>query len=373
MTGELRPAHDHFQVVIVGGGQAGLAAGYYLAQVGCRFVILDAHDGVGDAWRMRWSTLRLFTPARIDGLPGLPFPAPDEELPSRDAMADYLEAYARRFELPVRSGVRVTSLSASRDRYVLDTSEGEIEADQVIVATGANQTPRIPAFASGLDPQIRQLSAADYRDPTQLRSGGVLVVGAGNSGAEIALEAGRDHTTWLSGRDTGTGSPRFFARPFWWFGSNFLTRSTPMGRRLIARMSAGGAPLFRIRPDDFAKGGVERVAKMTGVSEGRPELADGRVLDVRTVVWCTGFGQDFGWIRLPVFDESGGPLHWRGVVRSQPGLYFIGLPFLYRLSSALIGGAGSDARHVARVALRWKPRPNEAGATSTVHPRAESI
>jgi len=196
-------ATERFQTVIVGGGQAGLAVGYHLARRGRRFVILDASQRTGDSWRQRWDSLHLFTPARYDGLPGMPFPAPAFSYPTKDQVADYLEAYAIRFDLPVRSGVRVDRLSRDGDRYVVAAGDSRILADHVVVASGAHHKPRIPAFAVDLDPRILQLDPNRYRDPSQLPAGGVLVVGAGNSGAEIAFEVSRTHPTWLSGPATG--------------------------------------------------------------------------------------------------------------------------------------------------------------------------
>jgi putative flavoprotein involved in K+ transport len=207
MEAESGPARERFPVVIVGAGQAGLAAGYYLARARVQFVMLDAGRRIGDSWRNRWGSLRLFTPARIDSLPGMHFPASPNDRPTKDAMADYLETYREHFKLPVRSGVRVTALDIMDGRYLLSADRQQLEADQVIVATGAYQTPRIPA------PEIQQLSAGDYTHPSQLRPGGVLVVGVGNSGAEIALEAGQAHETWLSGRSTGTLSSALYTPP----------------------------------------------------------------------------------------------------------------------------------------------------------------
>ena len=340
-------AREHFDVAVVGAGQAGLAAGYHIAERGLKLVILEANSHIGDSWRNRWGSLRLFTPARIDGLPGMPFPAPANALPTKDEMADYLKAYVDRFHLPVRTGIAVAGMDYVDGRYVLTAGATVLEADQVVIATGANQTPLIPGFASALDPAVNQVDASQYRDPSQLKAGAVLVVGAGNSGAEIALEAARAHRTWLSGRSTGFGSPAVFSRPAWWLANHILTNNTPMGRRFAARAAAHGAPLLRLKPKDFAVAGVERVGRTSGVERGMPKLEDGTVREVTNVVWCTGFGQDFGWIRLPVFDEGGRPRHERGVIASQPGLYFVGLPFLYGVTSALVGGAGRDAEYVA--------------------------
>src|SRR5919201_2024841 len=213
---------EQFDTVVIGGGQAGLSVGYHLARQGRRFVILDANQRIGDAWRRRWESLRLFTPARYDGLPGWPFPAPAWSFPTKDQVADYLEAYAARFELPVRTGVRVDRLSRDGDRYLLAAGDRCFHADHVVEASGGYQRPRIPTFAAELDPGILQLDPYRYRNPSQLRQGGVLVVGAGNSGAEIAFEVAGTHPTWLSGPDTGhlpvrTGGiwDRLLTPPLW--------------------------------------------------------------------------------------------------------------------------------------------------------------
>jgi len=339
--------NEHFDVVVVGAGQAGLAVGYHLAKRGVRFVILDAGSRVGDSWRHRWDSLLLFTPARIDGLPEMPFPSSARLLPTKDAMADYLEAYAKRFKIPVRSGVVVDGLDRDDGYFLLKAGGLQIRADQVVVTTGANQVATVPPFANELDPGIVQLSAAQYRNPSDLKEGDVLVVGAGNSGAEVALEAAKSHRTWLSGRSTGRVSPAVFSRPFWWLAMNLMTRNTPIGRKIISTAGGRGAPLLRITPDEIAAAGIERVGRIAGVEGRMPRAEDGRVLPVTTVVWCTGFRQDFGWIHLPVFDDQGHPLHVRGVV-SDPGagLYFAGLPFLHGVTSALVGGVGRDAEHV---------------------------
>ena len=200
--------NDRFDVVVIGGGQAGLSVGYHLARRGLRFVILEADDRIGDVWRRRWDSLRLFTAARYDGLDGMPFPAPPTYFPTKDEMADFLESYAARFELPVRTGSRVERLAKRDGRYVVQAGGRELEADQVVVAMASYQRPRMPLFARDLGPDIVQLHSRDYRNPGQLRAGDVLIAGGGNSGAEIAIElAARGPSpaprVWLSGRDTG--------------------------------------------------------------------------------------------------------------------------------------------------------------------------
>jgi hypothetical protein len=197
-----------FETVIIGGGQAGLAVGYNLARREQSLVILEANERIGDSWRNRWDSLRVFTPARYDGLPGWPFPAPGWSYPTKDEVANYLESYATRFRLPVRTGIHIDGLARADGGYVIRSGPTRYEAHNVVVATGAYQTPRIPEFASDLSPDVAQLHSSQYRNPSQLREGGVLVVGAGNSGAEIALEASARHPTWLSGRGSRAGATR---------------------------------------------------------------------------------------------------------------------------------------------------------------------
>jgi putative flavoprotein involved in K+ transport len=345
---------ERIETVVVGGGQAGLATGYHLARLGRPFVILDAGARVGDPWRGRWDSLRLFTPGRYSGLPGWPFPAPAWHYPGKEELADYLEAYAARFELPVRNGVRVDRLGRHGDRLLVTAGERRFEADNVVVAAGAYHTPRVPAFAAELDPAIRQLHSSGYRRPAQLREGPTLVVGAGNSGAEIAVEVARDHPTWLSGRHPGSeptsaGSrlDRLLTPPFWFFLSRVLSVDTPVGRKLRPKLMAAGTPLARVKPRHLAAAGVERVPRTVGTSDGRPLLEDGRALEVANVVWCTGFRADFGWIDLPVLDAGGQPRHDHGVVAAEPGLYFVGLFFLTSAASSLVGGVGPDAERIA--------------------------
>jgi len=349
---------EHIETVVVGAGQAGLSVGYHLARHGLPFVILDAHERVGDAWRRRWDSLRLFTPARLNGLPGMPFPGPAHMFPTKDEMADYLGAYAAHFELPVRTGMRMDRLSRNGSSFVLQSGQRSLEAEHVVVAMGTFQTPWVPPFASDLDPAVIQLRSTEYRRPSQLKDGGVLVVGAGNSGAEIAYEVARQHRTWLSGRDTGqlpfrVEGPlaRFVIAPIVlpFLGKRVLTVDTPMGRKVRPKFLSHAAPLARVKRKDIAAAGIERVPRIVGVRDGLPLLEDGRVLEVANVIWCTGFRPDFSWIELPVFgkeEQPMEPLHRRGVVASEPGLYFIGLSFLYSLASGVIAGVGRDAEYV---------------------------
>ena len=340
--------------VIVGGGQAGLAVGYHLARRGRPFAILEASDRIGESWRSRWDSLRLFTPARFDGLPGWPFPASAWSFPTKDEMADYVAAYAMRFDLPVRTNVKVDRLCRDAGRLVVTSGDDRFEADTVVVATGGFQSPRIPGFAAELDPDIRQLHSSQYRRPAQLLEGDVLVVGAANSGADIALELSRTHRTWLSGRHPGSepvrpGSvwDRLVTPPFWFAVSRVLTVRTRAGRKLRSELLSGGHPLARVKPKDLEAAGVQRLPRTVGVHNGSPVVEDGRIVDASNVIWSTGYEPNFGWIDLPVFDDAGWPRHDRGVVEAEPGLYFVGLPFLSALTSSLVGGVGRDADYIA--------------------------
>jgi putative flavoprotein involved in K+ transport len=368
--GGLEPAAERhpFDVIVIGGGQSGLSVGYHLRKHGLRFVILDASDRIGDAWRKRWDSLRLFTPAKLDGLDGMRFPAPPNSFPTKDEMADYLEKYVARFELPVRTRTLVERLYRRDGVFVVKTGDRELEAHQVVVAMSNYQTRRVPAFAADLRPHIVQLHSCEYRNPAQMRDGDVLIAGAGNSGAEIARELADARRIWMSGPDTGEAPirmdsvasrallARLLLRVVF---HRVLTIKTPMGRKARPRIISKGTPLIRVKAKDLAAVGVERVPRIAGVRGGLPVLGDGRVLDVANIVWCTGFHGGFSWVDLPVIDERGEPIHEGGVVGGAPGLYFVGLHFLYAMSSSMIHGVGRDAERIAgavAAAARARPR-----------------
>ncbi len=364
-------AVERLDTVVIGGGQAGLSVGYHLARRGLRpFVILEARERVGDVWRERWDSLRLFTPADHSSLDGMPFPAPPHSFPTKDEMADYLEAYAARFRLPVRTGVRVDRLTRHEGRYLVEAGERRIEADNVVVAMAGYQRPKVPAFARELDPSIVQIHSFDYRNPGQLRAGPVLIVGAGNSGSEIARELAPRHEVWMSGRDVGQipfrvesflGTRLLVRLVLRGIFHRVLTVRTPIGRRVRPKVLHIGGPLIRVKRVDLERAGVRRAPRTTGVRDGLPLLEDGRTLDVANVVWCTGFDPGFDWIDLPVFDGVD-PDQESGVVRASPGLYFVGLHFLHALSSAQIHGVGRDADRVARAVAARAAARRRAGA-----------
>jgi putative flavoprotein involved in K+ transport len=342
---DISPQGKVLDTLVVGGGQAGLSIGHALKQRGVEFVILDASERVGDAWRKRWDSLRLFTPARMNGLPGMEFPASGNSFISKDQMADFLEDYAREMQLPVRSGVYVERLTKDGDLFRAQTSSGEFLARNVVVAMADYQKPKIPEFAAELDESIVQLHSSEYKNPAQLRDGPVLVVGLGNSGSDISHELSRSRKTIVAGKEMG-------AIPFKlesWFGRHIGTRlvsfamikvlntSTPIGRKARPKMLNSSGPLVRIRPKELAKAGVERVSRIVGVEDGKLMTADGEVSDVENV-----------GIDLPVFDDAGKPMHRRGIADNIPGLYFLGLFFLHSVWSETVPGLQHDVRFVAK-------------------------
>lgn len=351
MTTENRSTFD---TIVIGGGQAGLVVGYELKSMGIDLLILDAGERVGDAWRNRWDSLRLFTPARMNGLPGLPYPGRGDRFIGKNEIADYLEDYAAAMDLPIRHRARVTHLGRDGDGYVLTAGGDTYRARHVVVAMANYQVPYVPDFAPDLSPDIVQMHSTHYRNPHQLQPGPALIVGLGNSGADIAYEVARHHQTIVSGSESGAIPFRLESR----FGRNIGTRlvrfamlnvlntSTPIGRKLRPKMLTKSAPLVRIRPKELAKAGVAQVDRIGGVVYGLPVTESGDTLEVANVIWCTGYRPGFSWIDLPVFDDDGKPRHQRGIVEESPGLYFVGLFFLHAVWSETLTGVQVDARHV---------------------------
>ncbi|EWT05232.1 portal protein [Intrasporangium chromatireducens Q5-1] len=373
--------HDDHVVstVIIGGGQAGLATAHALLSRGQDCVVLERNDRLGDNWRHHYDSLRLYTPARYDGLPGVPFPGEPWAYPTKDDVADYLQTYAAQLGLPVRLGVRVQRLArgtaAGEDTeggFVVETTAGTYHCDNVVVATGTfGRRPHLPDFAADLDPAILQLHSSEYRRPSQLSPGPVLVVGASHSGCDIALELAETRPTTLVGRDCGQLPLRWdtpllrAALPavlFAW--RHVLTRRTPMGRRTMPHVRQHGGPMLRVQRQDLAARGVVRnVSRVEGVRNGLPLLTDGTVVTATNIVWATGFEQHFDWIDLPVIDEDGWPREYRGVADDVPGLFFCGLSFQYSFSSMVLPGVGRDADYVAgRIVARTRDRAERATA-----------
>lgn len=362
---------ETIETVIIGGGQAGLATAYHLQRRERECVVLDASTRIGTQWRQQWDSLRLYSPAKFDALPGTPFPAEPWSFPGKDQVADYLEAYARQWSLPVRLGVRVGRLTAAEDGagFVVHTTTGALRCENVVVATGTfGRTPSVPDLASRLDPSILQLHSSEYRRPGQLREGPALVVGASHSGTDIAYELAATRPTTLVGRDCGEIPLRLESRRlrvafpvllFAW--RHLLSRRTPLGRKEMRHVRFHGGPMLRVKRSDLAARGVVRhEARVDGVQDGRPMLSDGTVVEAANVVWATGFRQTFDWIDLPVIGDDGWPLEYRGVADGVPGLFFCGLSFQYSFASMLLPGVGRDARFIAEQVTRRADR--RAGA-----------
>lgn len=286
----------------------------------------------------------------------MPFPAPGDAFPTKEEMASYLESYAKRFHLPIQTDVRVDRLFKDGERFVVTAGSQRFESDNVVVAMANYQTPRRPAFAQELDRGIVQLHSHDYRNPSQLQDGAVLIVGVGNSGADIGMEVARTHPTWISGKESGhipfpidSVIARFLlVRVVRFIGHHVLSVRTSIGRKLRPKLLSRAAPLVRVKPKDLVHAGIERVPRVVGVQNGLPLLADGRALDVKNVIWCTGYHPGFSWIDLSIFGDDSQPRHEWGVVTEVPGMYFVGLHFLYSMTSATVTGVGRDAERVAR-------------------------
>jgi putative flavoprotein involved in K+ transport len=347
---------ERVDTVVIGGGQAGLAVGRQLQQRGRRFVILDAYPRVGDAWRKRWDSLLLFTPARYCGLPGMRFPASGGTFVTKDEMADYLEAYARRFDLPIHTNTRVDGLTRDGEHFRVTAGDKSFQADNVVVAMANFQQPKRPPFADMLDARIVQIHSHEYKNPSQLADGPVLVVGVGNSGADIAMEVVRHHPTWLAGKESAAVPFRiepFLARNLLirgvrFVGHHVLTVRTPIGRKVRPHFLLSAAPLVRVKPRDFVPAGITRVGRIVDARDGLPVTEEGQTLDAANIIWCTGYRPGFSWIDLPVIGDRQEPQHERGVLAQEPGLYFVGLEFVYSATSATITGVARDARRVVK-------------------------
>jgi len=340
---------DTVPVVVIGAGQAGLATAELLGRAGIAAPVLDAHDRVGDAWRRRWSSLRLFTPARYSSLPGWPMPDPAGPYPTAVEMADYLERYADVRGLDVRTGIRVTALRPAGDGFALETSAGSLRAHRVVVATGAYRDPLVPPFADALPPEVTALHSSTYRGPESVPEGTVIVVGTGSSGLQVAVDlsrAGREVT--LAGRKMGSLPRRVLGRDVYdvlvglgllavrsdrWPGSALVQRACETGDLLLGQDLAA-----TVRAHDIA-----RMGRVVAVDGDQLVDVDGVRRRAASVVWCTGYRNRWPWIEPAVTDATGRLRHRRGEARDVPGLFFVGQPGLHHLGSSLIAFAGRDA------------------------------
>jgi putative flavoprotein involved in K+ transport len=336
------------EVIVIGGGQAGLAMGYFLAQQGRDFLILEAAQEPGAAWRGRWDSLKLFTSVRYSSLPGLPFPGDPDSYPTRDQVVEYLTAYARHFDLPVEPGSPVRSVSRKSEAgYLVALDDRTYEADQVVVATGPFHAPRTPPIAEALAPHVVQLHSSEYRSPADVPSGRVLVVGGGNTGFQIAEELAASRELHLSiGSRQAPLPQRLLGRDlFWYLDATGLIR-TPKGS-WIGRRAEGRDTLIGSSPRAMRRRGVELHPRTVNAAGAAVTFEDGTTLEVDAVLWATGFGIDHSFVDVPVFDDRGHLVHQRGVTES-PGLYFLGLSWQHTRGSALIGWVKDDAEFLAQ-------------------------
>ena len=340
---------------MIGGGQAGLAIGYFLARQGRDFTILEAAAEPAAVWRGRWDSLKPFTPVRYNSLPGLPFPGAPDRYPGRDEVAAYLSEYARHFELPVELDSRVRRVTRNNGSYRIELDGRTYEADQVVVATGPFQVPVVPAIAERLDPGLVQLHSSVYRSPQAIPKGPVLVVGGGNTGFQIAEELAASREVHLSIGSRQISLPqRILGRDLFWYvdatGLIRKTRASRIGRRMAGRDTLIGSTRRTLR----RRHAVQLHPRTVGADGWTMSFADGTKLEVRSVVWATGFRVDHSWIDAEVFDESGRLVHQRGVTAS-PGLYFLGLTWQHTRGSALLGWVKDDAEYIAQKISAFDP------------------
>ena len=347
---------------MIGGGQAGLALGYHLAGQGRDFTILEAAAESAAAWRQRWDSLKLFTSARYDALAGMDFPGDPDRYPTRGEVADYLTEYARHFDLPVELNSRVESVRKADGTFLVELDDRTCEADQVVVATGPFQTPFVPGIASGLGDEVEQLHSTAYRSPRSLPEGPVLVVGGGNTGYQIAEELSASHETHLSIGSRQTPLPqRILGRDlFWYLDKTGLIRK-PTSSRIGKRMQQREDTLIGSRPRTARRRGVELHGRAVDAAGSTVSFSDATKLDVRSVIWATGFRPDHSWIDVPVFDGDGRIAHDRGVT-AAPGLYFLGLLWQHSRGSALLGWVKDDAEYIAQQIGAFRSAPAGEGA-----------
>ena len=342
-------AADHYDVVVIGAGQAGLAMGYFLSRQKRRFLIVERAGYVGSAWRERWDSLTLFTSRRYDSLPGLDFPGDAAGYPNRDEVIEYLEEYARRFELPVSLNTNVRRLSAGESGgYVIETDRGTISADQVVVATGPFQQPFVPAVATQLAPEIYQAHSVQYRRPSEVPEGTILVVGGGNTGFQIAeeLSSTHDRVVLAVGSRQMPLPQRVLGRDlFWWLTKSRVINKT-VESRLGSRMQHRDT-LIGSSPRRLSRGGVTLKPRVIDAQGKTVQFEDGGELSVDAVIWTTGYRPDYSWLDVPVIDPEGRIRHRRGLT-DLPGLYFLGLYWQWTRGSALIGWVRDDAEYIAQ-------------------------
>jgi len=345
----------YINTIVVGGGQAGLATGYYLKRNGIDFVILDESESPGEVWSRRWDSLTLFTPSQYNGLPGYPFPSKRGTFPNKSEVANYLTQYVKRFTLPVRFGKKVIKvIPDTKYAFEVITNEDSFFCDNLVVATGSNQTPNFPGFKQLISPSVFSIHSSQYKNPSMVPPGDVLVVGAGSSGVQIAIDLAKTHKVFLSGKPTFKIPDfvfKYLGPVYWWFINNFINIKTPLGRKAKKNVLAGGAPLINVSMDDVHAAGVTHLSRVAGVDDSRLKFEDGSLRTFNSLVWATGFKPDFSWINMKQEFENGWPKTTRGVSTDVEGLFFVGMLFQFGLTSAILGGVGRDAKYICNQIL----------------------
>jgi len=339
----------HEEIIIVGAGQAGLSMGYWLKRQKRSFLLLEAGPRIGESWRQRYDSLVLFTPRRYSALPGLEMPGDPEGRPTKDEMANYLQAYAGHVALPIQTDTRVMGMQKHEETFLLQTTQGTFQAATVIVATGPLHHPRIPLFASALSPQVEQLHSASYHNPSEVPPGPVLVVGAGDSGAHIAAELAHSHPVSLAAAHPPYFVPiTLLGKSLFWYLDHLRLLAVDGNTRLGRWLKAQPEPVLGLELKQALRERQVQIRPRATSAQGNVvQFADGSQAQVRTVIWATGYRQDFSWIRIPgALDERGQPREHQGV-SSIGGLFFLGFPWRPSRGSALVGWVGKDARRLA--------------------------
>lgn len=338
----------HYDTIIIGAGQAGLAVGYYLKQNKRNFILLDKANEVGVSWKSRYDSLVLFTPRMYNSLPGLDFEGNKHGFPDKNEIVNYLKRYATIHALPISFNTEVQHLKYINNTYSIQTTKGNFEAENVVIASGAFQTPKIPTFSKDLSPDINQLHSSQYKNPSQLIEGNVLIVGGGNSGTQIAVELAKYSKTFLSVSGKLTFLPLTINNKsiFWWFDKAGILRASA-GSFIGKAIQRKGDPIFGSELKNAIKNKEIKVKPRLVKTEGNELIfADTSKIKVDNIIWATGFESSYPWIEIDGVMENGEVIHKRGV-SPKNGLYFIGLPWQHRRGSALLQGVGFDAKFIA--------------------------
>jgi putative flavoprotein involved in K+ transport len=346
----------NYDVIIIGGGQAGLSIGYFLKNCNLSFIILEKTSEIGEVWRNRYDSLKLFTPRYFSSLPGLNLSGNPNNYPTKDEIADYLSKYAATFSLPIQTDTTVEGLYKLKEGFKVITNRGELTTNIVVVATGPFQKPFLPEISNSLSDKVLQIHSSKYKNPLQLNNGSVLVVGGGNSGAQIAVELSKEREVFLSIGHQMKFLPQDIGKKsiFWYFnklGIYSASYKTMVGKFIKNQPD----PIFGMELKKLINSGkIKLKTRTVSVENDTIEFDDNSSLRTNNIVWSTGFKMDYSWIKITeALNEKGMPLHQRGVTQIA-GLYFLGIPWQFSRGSALIQGVGTDANHLINQILKNK-------------------